>query len=549
MNSHIMPSFNICSIDYSANDGAQLTRNIYWNVRQIKVRSSSLVEPLPCLLHEHRSVSTKIFICSLFLRFGNKICLSETVDSKVSPVWTDNDSLQAAYSNRASTTRRRSMRSYVMSRQSTNDADIQLNDIAEMVNPARAWGRPRESDLTVEVDAFETSKSLRLTVIGEKLQSKVEIGVLEIPLGPALECCAQSIEDYEEDRNKISPQGLPPAYCRWFPLMSASETIPIEGDMGKSARPLQSEKLHDNEFEEYFAPCIKLALMFQPNVESEDYDAAHSSNKSTTNQYVYAKFERISAALIDSSRIMELLSFSSRDADLRISVTSAKTRISIAVGNVQLDQQSLNGKVPVVLAPTPVKLPQPTVQFLAWRDNIRSKSDMDSFDYVAVQVQEMDLKIEESWLYDIWEMYVDVTKKREARAKLHLHQDKMTKTMSKTMFEGGNSNNAAAINKASAFLRQDEKPKKKKKIYVRELILGYMKVNLSYFKSKNNWNSELPDEANVDTFQQWSQNVTADIEEDNRASLQFLELFPSISDAPIRFHGRLLNHVYEPEGE
>lgn len=110
------------------------------------------------------------------------------------------------------------------------------------------------------MEAFETSKSLRLTVIGERLQSRVEIGVLEIPLGPALECCAQSMEDHEEDWSRLHQKGLPPAYVRWFPLMSPSEAVPIEGDMGKSARPLESEKLHDNMFAEYFAPCIKLAL-------------------------------------------------------------------------------------------------------------------------------------------------------------------------------------------------------------------------------------------------------------------------------------------------
>ena len=128
------------------------------------------------------------------------------------------------------------------------------------LNPTRAWGLPRENDIQLDILPFETSKSLRLTVIGERLQSKVEIGVLEIPLGPALECCAQSMEDYEEDINRLNSKGLPPAYVRWFPLMSPSEAVPIEGDMGKSTRPLESEVLNDSMFTEYFAPCVKLAL-------------------------------------------------------------------------------------------------------------------------------------------------------------------------------------------------------------------------------------------------------------------------------------------------
>ncbi|KAL7543443.1 hypothetical protein ACHAXR_012723, partial [Thalassiosira sp. AJA248-18] len=505
------------------------------------------------------------------LRYGNKICLSETVDSKVSPVWTDEESLHVAHANLDSRNFKRSMRTLLVPRQSSLERGVlhDFNDIAEMVSPTRAWGLPRKNDLTVEVDAFETSKSLRITVIGERLQSKVELGVLEIPLGPALECCAQSIEDYDEDMKKMNPKGIPPAYARWFPLMSPSEAVPIEGDMGKSIRPLESEKLNDNMFAEYFAPCIKLALMFQPNVDSDD-NGAVSTSRSSTDQYMYARLDRISAALIDSSRIMELLSFSSRDADLRISVTSAKTRLGVAVGHVQLDQQSsgMNTKVPVILAPTPVKLPQPTVQFLAWKDNIRSKSDMDSYEYVAIQVQEMDLKIEESWLYVVWEFYLDVMKKREARANLW-HRDKKNLISSSAMFEVEESN-ADAIDKASIFLKEDKKLNKKTKIYVRELILGFMKVNLSYFKSpKSSWgNPESLEEAMVDAdhldlfpssngqpgqdvYRQWSENSMNDADERSQyANINIISaVFPSISEAPIRFNGRLLNHVYESEGD
>ena len=122
-------------------------------------------------------------------RYGDRICLSETVDSKVAPVWTDEGSLHLPAARNTSAIFRQSRRNLPMKRHSqSEDAILDFNDIAEMVNPSRAWGRPRENDLHIQVAAFETSKSLRLTVIGERLQSKVEIGCLEIPLGPALEC-------------------------------------------------------------------------------------------------------------------------------------------------------------------------------------------------------------------------------------------------------------------------------------------------------------------------------------------------------------------------
>lgn len=128
--------------------------------------------------------------------------------------------------------------------------------------------------------------------------------------------------------------------------------------------------------------------MFQPNsIETDDDYVA------TADQYLYVRVDQISAALIDSSRTRELVSFSASDVDVRYSVTSAKTRLAVAVGHIQLDQQSFgtNAQVPVLLSPTPTKFPQPTVQFLAWKDNIRSKLDMDSYEYVAIQVRQEQL--------------------------------------------------------------------------------------------------------------------------------------------------------------
>jgi hypothetical protein len=131
--------------------------------------------------------------------------------------------------------------------------------------------------------------------------------------------------------------------------------------------------------------------MFQPNSVETDRDyviaGAEQPNRSRANQYLYVRVDQISAALIDSCRTRELASFSARDADVRYSVTTAKTRLAVTVGNIQLDQQSfgMNTQVPVLLAPTPVKYPQPTVQFLSWKDNIRSKLDMESYEYVAIR--------------------------------------------------------------------------------------------------------------------------------------------------------------------
>ena len=113
-----------------------------------------------------------------------------------------------------------------------------------------------------------------------------------------------------------------------------------------------------------------------------------------------------------------------------------------------------------------MKHPEPLVQSLAWKDNYRSKSDMDSYEYVAIQVQEMDLKVEESWLYDLWEFYLDVVKKREARASHWNQQDSTTMLLSADTFEVEvEQHTSDTIEKARLFLKEDKKVKLKK-IYV-----------------------------------------------------------------------------------
>jgi hypothetical protein len=170
--------------------------------------------------------------------YDNKVQSTVSVDSKVSPVWScDND----LYHN--SNVKKSRWNSHVKRRGSTTeDAVHDFDEMAEIFNPTRAGGT-RQNDIKIEISPFETSKSLRLSVVGESRGPNVEIGVLNIPLGNALDCTMDE-----------------PEYIRWFPLKSPDEAIPVEGDMNGSCRPFESEKLSDSMFAEYFAPCIKLAL-------------------------------------------------------------------------------------------------------------------------------------------------------------------------------------------------------------------------------------------------------------------------------------------------
>eukprot|EP00804_Cyclotella_cryptica_P020229 CCRYP_010930-RC/>CCRYP_010930-RC protein AED:0.04 eAED:0.04 QI:95/1/1/1/0.91/0.91/24/65/5640 len=533
------------------------------------------------------------------LRYGTTIRISETVDSKVAPVWTDEDRpipfSEARRNSRMNAHKKTSRRSLL--RRKTNSSDLgpsEFADIAEIVNPLARWGRPQKNDLEIEVAPFETSKSLRLSVIGEKIQSSVELGILDIELGPALECCTQCQEEFEEDRASPEPKGFLPAYIRWFPLTPPSDAIAVEGDMGHSTRPKESEKMKDDMFTEYFTPCIKLALMFKPHSDDIAGGNQHTNQRkrSSTHRYLYAKLHRLSAALIDSNRVNvgELLSFTSRDADLRLSVTKAKTRVSFAVGYVQVDQQRMaqDCKAPVVLAPIPVKHPQPFVQFLVWKDNTRSKQDMDSFEYVALEVQDIDLKIEETWLFDLWEFYVGVTTaRREARTKSRDKNEGTTETAQDRSYHfmtRSDEELTIALTTASTFLMPVWRTHAvsghlsiSKKVYIRELILGYMKISLSYFKSPRIWSAGYLDDefteaaryelflspnalaqrisdktTSDEAYKQWSENTPL-AESEERSPLSTINIisaiFPSISDASIRFQGKLIEHVFETQDD
>lgn len=490
------------------------------------------------------------------VRYDNRVQSTVSVDSKVTPVWSKEQDINQQQS---SSPMKRGANTQIRKR-GINPDDLIHNfrDIAEIFNPRRTGGS-REYEINIQISPFETSKSLRLSVIGELRHApNVEIGVLDIPLGPALECTTDEA-----------------VYIRWFPLKSPTEAIPIEGDMNASCRPVDSEKLSDGLFSEYNPPCVKLALMFRPNsVEIENDNVAagtESFNRSKANQYLYLRINQISASLIDSNRTIDLALLSARDADVRYSVTTAKTRLAVAVGNIQLDHQSydLSSQAPVILAPTPVQCPDPTVQFLAWKDNIRSKSDLDSYEYVACQVQELDLKIEESWLCDVWRLYCDVAKTREAKAALqHINRSNVSNAFE---FE----QTIDPIAKATLFLKEDVKVNRKR-IYIRELTLGFFKLNLSYFKSlrstKGNLDLagnilsnidgsellrlhvplEMPDRHSTgsdEAYVQWSENNFVGVDERTPYRNILSSVLPRISDAPISFNERVIYHVYETEGE
>ncbi len=271
------------------------------------------------------------------VRYGSESCTTPTVDSKITPTWTDESDIDAG-------------RSFL----------------------GEGFFTRQDHDLEVKVERLKTSGSLQLSVVGTRLNSKVELGVLQIPLANAINCCT------EASVNQGGDSMVPGIYVRWFPLADPKS---ISGDDLESPQHMHIEETSDEFFSQYYMPCIKLAMWWEPDKplnfsdSTEDKDEIQSTNAEDSSliseTYFQSSFDSISAALIDSFKAQELLSISTTDIDVRYSMNKAITQVCVTMGYLQVDHHGERALEPVVLSPTPVSNPQPTIQILAIKDNIR----------------------------------------------------------------------------------------------------------------------------------------------------------------------------------
>ena len=319
------------------------------------------------------------------LNFGDVTLRTKTVAAKVAPTWTSGNAYQGI----------------------------------------NFYEKREANDLEVNIGYLQTSGTLYLSICEERLKSDVELGILHIPINAALKCCNAYKAEFETKINGI------PMYTRWFPLINPRDGIPVEGDMGSSYRPRESEKEDDIQFRQRDHPCIKLALIWESYDDYEDNENRTQSFSNTPSMitspstredaskqtaifdYIDASIGCVSAALIDSFQAKELLSLSVINIDVRYAVGNAKTRMGFAVGWLQIDHQESNAIEPVVLAPSLAIFPQPTLQILAVKDNLRSKNSGDSFEYVGLAMQEIDVRVEEAWLFGVWNFFMSIMKRRE----------------------------------------------------------------------------------------------------------------------------------------
>ncbi|CAM9532190.1 unnamed protein product, partial [Ascophyllum nodosum] len=254
---------------------------------------------------------------------------------------------------------------------------------------APTWDRTQRA-CEFEVEAFDASGTLSLSVFAEVgrtgLRPDLELGRLDLQLGELIDCSSFRARSQ---------------YQRWFPLCAPTRNAEDSrlGDAGHVGRwSSATEKRRDTEFAGYY-PIIQLSakwIAHRPGSSEGDRTASREPSRS----YVSALLGEVSMSLVDNLRAKELLHLSVKGVDARYAESQALTRGSCVVGRIQLSNQTERSVAPVVMAATRVDHPQAMLQTSFIRNNAKSHHG-NHFEYVAVMLQELDVRLEQAILTDL----------------------------------------------------------------------------------------------------------------------------------------------------
>ena len=342
--------------------------------------------------------------------------------------------------------------------------------------------------------------------------------------------------------------------------------------MGLSKKPEEAENESDHLFNNPHQSCIKLLFFWRPEeVESTSHADDNDNTDSVLSgpneslfanswDYFYGSVGIFSTVFIDSDSPRELLSFYLTDLDVRYSVSNNRTRLGVTIGDLQLDNQLENALEPIMVFSTPSMNPLPTVQLFVVRNNARSKINVHSFEHMEFILQELDVKVEDVCILNIWKLVTDLFIRRK-------HQSNMLQLENEVMCASfADSDNKVKYNDTpdmpthDSFLSSSfqsisstsccETKKFIKKLYIQHLILGSIKLNLSFYntsKGSKKMSSDKIDllgpiatksnsksQTSADLFHRWSENDDWNYAKEPQNVTFVSAIFPSITDFPIR---------------
>ena len=124
--------------------------------------------------------------------------------------------------------------------------------------------------------------------------------------------------------------------------------------------------------------------------------------------FFHVRLKSISIALIDPSIKQEIMELTLGDIDYRQSSNESKTRYSLTMESLQLDNHLTKASASVILAQKRVRFMQPVLRLHALYNKTTSHMFLDCYETVEVVIQELDLKLEQQTIIVTWVFIEDL---------------------------------------------------------------------------------------------------------------------------------------------
>lgn len=389
---------------------------------------------------------------------------------------------------------------------------------------------------SIEVDTLNSKGSIKVAIMQENFPHHREIARLEIPIFNLLDCTCILDSDA--------------VYEKWFPLRITQECIPTEGDMGTSGQAEVSEKNHASFFD--YHACIRLQLKW---ISRQRYLQVLGVSKLYARMHIPA----LSIAIIDSNRAREIMQVVISDVDARHSVTPENTESSANVSWIQVDNQLPQPISPVIVSPTPVKRPQPTLRLHVCRNNILSHEHLESYDSIELIIQELDMRLEQQTVIAVWDI---IKSCQHEHSKTQIFRTGEVLSGENNVFKnlGYSSNLKKSVSAADSLKTPDDLKSPRMlnqniieytadedidKLYIDRFYFGPIKINVSFIMTPYLSSSGAVN--NVD-----SRSSVSDVGMSSSISLFMwqvgevvLDLTSTITDAPIKLNGLAVDHLFK----
>ncbi len=404
-------------------------------------------------------------------------------------------------------------------------------------------GRSKDKSSIMEFD-INTSlieSAIRVRVIEEFYTHNKELARVELPVLNLLDCiCTLEEGSY---------------YDRWFPLTLTVNSIHAEGEKQNFAQTVLTEQEQEKTFSDAHKPCIRLKIRWR--------GAEKVENSAPENSYNYLRIQlpSLSISIVDSATLTKMardvLHISFTGSDIRHSRSYENTIWMVNTNWFQIDNQISDSAAPVLLAPAVLQKSKPVFMMQSLKNNLLSTDKLNSYDYIALQIQELDVKIEQQTvvtLWDIWQTWV-----RDHRQALSEYLE--NNTGAKNLLHSSSELLGFATCKGDtlssqmstvAMFQPDEgNDDYQNKLYIRTCVLKELKINISFIIGTKALMLSSAKSLNTERFTIGKNSGLA------YTLFAFLrqigevviDLSSSISDAPIRISQYSEHHIFLTEHE